>query len=73
MKLSITILVLINSLIGNVISRAARKRDQKWIKILFEIAKEEKENKENWETAEAVLETRANEDGEDGSGDSEVR
>ena len=38
-----------------------------------EIAKEENAAKENWETAKAVLETRANEDGEDGSGDSEVR
>jgi len=38
-----------------------------------EIAKEKNATKENWETAKAVLETRANEDGEDGSGDSEVR
>ena len=38
----------------------------------IEVAKE-RATKENLETAKAVLETRANEDGEDGSGDSEVR
>ena len=51
-----------------------RNKIKRIIKSKFvEVSQEKRATRENLETAKAVLETSANEDGEDGSGDSEVR